>query len=120
LIHGVVSPPPANPITIVITGPGGVTSANNTFSNNSSQIMLDASQSTSTNAGALSYSWRPVPGYASPAISGGNTATPFFQLGLPGTYEASLTVTDSTGATATATVILVYNNGNTCAGCWDY
>jgi PKD domain len=124
LIHGVVTIPPANPITILIIGPGGVTSANNTFKISSSQITLDASQSTSTNAGPLSYSWQPAPGYPSPGISGGNTATPFFQLGQPGTYEVTLTVTDSTGAMANATVILGYNNNSCtsclCTNCWLY
>jgi len=100
-------PPPANPITMVIAGPGA-TSATNTFQTNSSQVALNASQSTSTNAGTLSFSWRPVPGFPSVGIPGGNTATPYIQLGKPGIYEVILTVTDSTGATATATVILDY------------
>jgi len=106
---GVTPPPPLAGITIVITGPGGATSATNTFQTNSSQVSLNASQSTSTNAGPLSYSWKSAPGYPSVSIPQGNTATPFIQiLGKLGTYQVILTVTDSTGATATATVILQY------------
>jgi hypothetical protein len=98
----------SNPITIVITGPGGAISATNTFLTTSGQVSLNASQSTSTNVGGLSYSWQPVPGYPSLSIPGGNTATPFLQLTQPGIYEVILTVTDATGATATATVTLEY------------
>jgi hypothetical protein len=103
---GGVTPPPAT-ITIVVTGPGSSTSGT-TFQTNASQVSLNASQSTSTNAGPLSYSWQPAPGFPSVAIPGGHTATPFIQLGRPGTYEVILTVTDSTGATATATITLQY------------
>jgi hypothetical protein len=105
---GGTTPPPPAGITIVITGPGGATSATNTFQTNGSQVSLNASQSTSTNSGPLSYSWQPAPGSAI-SIPQGNTATPFIQiLGKLGTYSVILTVTDSTGATATATVILQY------------
>jgi hypothetical protein len=103
---GGTTPPPSG-ITIVITGPGGVTSATNTFTVTQSQVGLDASQSTSSNAGGLSYSWQPVAG-SSVGIPGGNTAKPYIQLGKPGTYQVKLTVTDSTGATATAIVTLQY------------
>ena len=101
------TPPPPTGITIMITGPGGVTSATNTFTVTQSQVALDASQSTSSNPGGLSYSWQSAPG-SSVGIPGGNTAKPFIQLGKPGTYQVILTVTDSTGATATATVTLQY------------
>ncbi len=103
---GGTTPPPTG-ITILVTGPGGVTSATNTFQTNSSQVALDASQSTSSNPGGLSYSWQPAPG-SSVGIPGGNTAKPFVQLGKPGTYQVILTVTDSTGATASATITLQY------------
>ncbi|HTW63376.1 MAG TPA: right-handed parallel beta-helix repeat-containing protein [Bryobacteraceae bacterium] len=103
---GGTTPPPSG-ITIVILGPGGATSATNTFTVTQSQVALNASQSTSSNPGGLSYSWQPVAG-SSVGIPGGNTATPFIQLGKPGTYQVKLTVTDSTGATASAVVTLQY------------
>ncbi|HTC33071.1 MAG TPA: right-handed parallel beta-helix repeat-containing protein [Bryobacteraceae bacterium] len=103
---GGTTPPPTG-ITIVVTGPGGVTSSTNTFQTNASQIALDASQSTSSNPGGLSYSWQPAPG-SSVGIPGGNTAKPFIQLGKLGTYQVILTVTDSTGATASVTITLQY------------
>jgi K319L-like, PKD domain/Periplasmic copper-binding protein (NosD) len=103
---GGTTPPPSG-ITIVIHGPGGATSSTNTFTVTQGQVALDASQSTSSNSGGLSYSWQPVAG-SSVGIPGGNTATPFIQLGKPGTYQVKLTVTDSTGATASAVVTLQY------------
>ncbi|HTB18801.1 MAG TPA: right-handed parallel beta-helix repeat-containing protein [Bryobacteraceae bacterium] len=103
------STPPATGVTIVITGPGGITSATNTFQVSSSVISLDASKSTSSNGGALSYSWTIAPGYTAIGIPGGNTATPTIQLPYSGTFQLILRVTDSTGATATATVTLQYS-----------
>ncbi len=107
LIHGVVSPPPPG-ITIEIAGPGGATSPTNTFQTVTGGVNLDASQSTSSNPGALSFSWTTAPGYPTFGIPGGNTAKPSVQLPYPGTYQLILTVTDSTGATATATITLQY------------
>ncbi len=101
--------PPATGITIVITGPGGATSTTNTFQILSGSVNLDASQSTSSNPGGLSYSWKTAPGYPSIGIPGGNTAKPSIQLPYAGTYQLILTVTDSTGVTATATVTLQYS-----------
>jgi len=100
--------PPTSGITIVITGLAGATSATNTFQIFSSQVTLNASQSTSSNAGALSYSWQPAPGYPAVSIPGGNSAQPTVILPYPGTYEVILTVTDSTGAIKTATVTLLF------------
>jgi parallel beta-helix repeat protein len=105
---GGTTPPPSG-IVIVITGPGSATSATNTFQTVSSEVSLDASQSTSSNPGGLSYSWKSAPGYPTFGIPGGNTAKPTVLLPQPGTYQLILTVTDSTGATATATVTLQYS-----------
>lgn len=108
---GSVTPPPITPpgISIVISGPGGATSSTNTFQVFSNQVIVNASQSTSSNPGALSYSWSVSPGYpAGAGIIGATTATPTFQLTIPQTYQFMVTVTDSTGATSTATVTIQY------------
>ena len=99
------------PITIVIKGPGGINSAN-AFETTVNQINLDASGSTSTNAGALTYAWSIPPHQPSAVISypGGNSAAPFIQLSSgKQTYTITLTVTDATGVTATATVTIQYD-----------
>lgn len=95
-------------ITIVVTGPNGSNSATNAFTVNSNQVGLTAAQSTSTNAGPLTYSWVTAPGYPIVAIAGSNTAAPTFQLALPQTYQFILTVTDATGLKATATITVTY------------
>jgi len=99
--------PPSQGITIVVTGPGGATSTTNTFTTFSTQVSVNASMSTSSNAGALTYSWTSAQGVS---ILGGNTATPTFQLfnSRYGPYQFTLTVTDSTGLKATATVTIQY------------
>jgi parallel beta-helix repeat protein len=100
--------PPAG-ITIVITGPAGATSATNTFTVLTGGVTLNASQSTSSNPGGLSYSWTTALGYPAIGIPGGNSATPTISLPYPGTYQFILTVTDSTGATKTATITLMFS-----------
>jgi parallel beta-helix repeat protein len=105
------TPPPSGTtgVMIVVSGPGGATSTSNTFQIVSSQVALNASHSTSTNAGGLSYSWTVSPGYTSAvSIVGASTATPTIQLASRGTYQVTLTVTDTKGLTATATITLQY------------
>jgi len=101
-----VTPPGSGVVTIVITGAAGTTSASNTFQAVGNAITLNASTSSSTVAGPLSYSWTESTGYPPAQISGATTATPTIQFSLHGTYQFTLTVTDSTGATATATVTI--------------
>jgi parallel beta-helix repeat protein len=107
---GGTTPPPTggSAVTIVVTGPGGATSTTNTFQTLSLQVTLSASTSTSTNAGALTYAWTPSPGFPVSGVTGGNTATPTFQFPTPGTYQYTLTVTDSTGASANTTVTVQF------------
>jgi hypothetical protein len=110
-LHNDCPPPPSGGkggITIKVTGPGGATSATNTFSTVSNQISLSASLSTSSNPGALTYAWTPSPGFPTVGIVGGNTSTASFQLVFQGTYQFTLTVTDSTGLKATATVTVQF------------
>jgi parallel beta-helix repeat protein len=107
---GSSTPPPPTGVTIVVTGPGGATSATDTFTVLTQVVNLDASKSTSSNPGPLSYSWASAPGYPTVGIPGGTTATPSIQLPpSAGTYQLILTVTDSTGATAKATVTLLFS-----------
>ena len=96
-------------VTITVSGQGAVSGSSNTFQTSVNTLVLDASKSTSSNPGALSYSWAPVAGYPSIGIIGGSTAMPTITLsGVKGAYQLKLTVTDSTGASASVTVIIQY------------
>lgn len=96
-------------VTIVVSAGGGITTmAANAFQVSQNQLMLNASQSTSSNPGALTYSWVSAPGSENAGIIGANTATPLIQLFAIGTYQFTLTVTDAKGVTATATVTVQY------------
>ncbi len=92
-------------VTIVVSG-AGATPTPNTFETGSNQFALDASGSTSANAGSLKYFWTSAPGYPTAAIIGGATATPLIQLPSKGVYQFTLTVTDSAGETASAAITL--------------
>jgi len=73
-------------------------------------VNLDGTKSVSADGKPLTYSWAAAPSTPAVQINGANTATPnVFLLGGPGVYSFILTVTDSTGATATdtATVNLI-------------
>jgi len=102
-----VTPPGSGMVTVLVTGPAG-TGSGTTFQIYSNTITLSAATSTSTNAGALSYSWTVPQGFPTPGILMGNTATPTMQFPKPGTYQFLLTVTDTTGLTGTATVTVQY------------
>lgn len=96
-------------VTIVVSAGGGIVSmGNNSFQVASNQLMLNASQSTSSNPGALTYSWVSAAGSENAGIIGANTATPLIQLFSIGTYQFTLTVTDAKGVTATTTVTVQY------------
>ncbi len=100
---------PTGTVTIVLTGPGGATSATNSFQVFANQANADASHSTSGNPGPLTYSWAVSPGFPVGAgIAGANTATPTFQFSTAQTYQYTLTVTDSAGVSATATITIQF------------
>jgi hypothetical protein len=69
------------------------------------EMQLDGAGSTSADGQPLQYLWSIPPGNPSAAIMQGNTAKPIVQFGMVrGDYTFQLTVTDSSGATATDTV----------------
>jgi hypothetical protein len=75
-------------------------------------FQLDGTQSTGN--GKLTFQWTFVPQFGQSAtLSGANTATPTVTLpdyaAAFGNYTFQLMVTDSTGATNTATVVLLYD-----------
>ncbi|MDZ4796882.1 MAG: ferritin-like domain-containing protein [Bryobacteraceae bacterium] len=67
---------------------------------------LDASQSVAADGKALTYMTRATGKPA--AVTNANTAAPIVQFNGVGTYTFELTVTDSTGATATDTTVIQY------------
>src|SRR5262249_16331448 len=65
-------------------------------------ITLDGSLSVSADGKPLSFFWTIPRGAPAASISGGNTPTPIVSFPpIPGIYSFELTITDSTGATAT-------------------
>jgi len=95
-------------VTITVNGTTGTMQS---FQTTVNQLTLDASASTSTNAGALTYTWSIPQGSPSAGISfpGGKTAVAFVQLSSgKQTYIINLTVTDATGAAATSTITIVF------------
>lgn len=85
----------------------GVTGTSPTFTTTTNQIILDASASTTTNGGKLTYAWSVVTGSAGISFPNGNNAVANVQLGSGKiTYVLKLVITDSTGASSTATITI--------------
>jgi phospholipase C len=87
------------------TVPGQATSAvanpKNAVTTNQ-QIQLDGTASTSADGKPLKFQWTMPTSSPAATVSGDNTATPLVQFTSgPGIYTFTLTVTDSTGTTAT-------------------
>lgn len=91
-------------VAIVINGVSGTTP---TFTTTVNQIILDASASTSSNAGTLTYTWTSVTGAASISFPNGKTSVANVQLNSGNiTYVIKLTITDPTGASSVATITI--------------
>jgi phospholipase C len=89
-------------------GPVAVVATKN-VSTVAKQIQLDGSASTSSDGKPLSYSWQVVAGSPSASITGGISANPSVQFDSGfGAYIFQLTVTDSTGRTASDTTTISY------------
>ncbi len=73
------------------------------------EVQLDGTQSKSFDGKPLIYTWTVAPGSPQAGISGGTTATPTIQFG-PGrlSYAFQLTVTDSSGKSATDIATVTY------------
>ncbi|HEV2688969.1 MAG TPA: hypothetical protein VGV35_10450 [Bryobacteraceae bacterium] len=98
-------PPPPGGTTGVAIVVNGVTGTTPTFNTTTNQIILDASASTSTNGGTLTFSWVAVNGSAAISFPGGKTSVANIQLGSGKiAYTIKLTITDSTGASSVATI----------------
>ncbi len=77
------------------------------FTTISTVVQLDGTQSTSADGKPLTYAWTQAAGSPQAGIVGASTAQPQAQLqGGPGVYTFTLTVTDSTGKTATDNVTI--------------
>lgn len=95
-------------VAVVVTGAAGVfPNGANTFQVTSNLFGLDASKSTSSNAGGLNYVWSALPS-GSAGIAYGNTATPVIQLIGKGSFQLSVTVTDAQGISVTQAITIQY------------
>jgi hypothetical protein len=72
------------------------------------EIQLDATKSVSSDGGPLQFRWAVAPGSPSAALIKADTATPSVQFVTRNTYKFQLTVTDSTGKTATDVATVNY------------
>ena len=98
----------ATGVSITVNIAGSASQGTNSFAVEANQINPDASKSTSSNAGALTYSWVVAPNSLSAVIIGSSSAAPLMELSTKGTYQFTLTVTDATGVTNTATITVQY------------
>ena len=88
--------------TTAVAGPKGATATSN-------QFQLDGTKSTSFDGKPLTYQWALITPGPTASISNGNTATPLVQFNSgAGTYSFVLTVTDSSGKTASDTLTISY------------
>ncbi len=92
-------------VTVVINGSS---SATPTFTTVLNQIVLDASATTTSTGGTLTYAWTVGAGSTSASITGGSTSTASVQLGAgKGVYLFTLTITDSKGTAPTVVTVTV-------------
>jgi hypothetical protein len=92
-------------VTVVINGSSA---ASPTFTTVVNQIVLDASASTTTTGGTLTYAWALAAGSPSAGITGGSTSKASIQLGAgQNTYKFTLTITDSMGTAPTVVTVTV-------------
>lgn len=99
--------PPAGTITISLSGPNGPIGSNNILQTVGSNVTITAT-ATSTNPGALTYSWTANSGYTPIAALGVNTPSLSLQFAVHQTSVWTLTVTDATGLTASVTVTVQF------------
>ncbi len=98
----------ASGVTVAVSVLGSPAAGPNVFQVSQNQVLPDASKSTSTNPGPLTYSWTIAPSSLSAVIINSTSATPIIEVNVKGTYLFTVTVTDATGATAAATITIQY------------
>ena len=79
------------------------------------RVTLAGSSVVYDGAGSVSYAWSQTAG-TPVAMTGANTATPYFTATVPGNYQFSLVVTDSLGATSSAQAVVTVVNSAAAAG----